>query len=271
MDTQPQRIEFGLSESSVVVLLAHDLGGLTSVKFANHLQDRNPNGIDLRRDGIFFDLETISDGGYMVRLVQGDLTPEEQSEWIAHARGRLNLSDGKLIVCGAYPWIDYDWSARYDYNMPSDQRQLPNDWDDGGFQNIPPVQHLGRYDSPGTSIEVDPGLYCVDVYSYFPDLSAEWGIPGLSPELRLEAQEDYFERTRPGEPLPDWMQGLSDQYINFVIHLTPLDKAGFDALVVTDPALDNGWELRKPAVCPLPIFSEIGAYVPDDTGEDGDD
>lgn len=244
-----RRIEFSLSESSVLVLLAHNLGGLTPTEFVNHLQ-----GDDLRRDGVFFDLDTISDGGYKVRLVEGALTPEEESEWLAHARGRLHLPDGKLIVCGFYPWIDYDWSARYDDNPP----QQPSHWVGGGYQEIPQARHLGSYDSPGAYVELHPGDYQVDVYSYFPDLSADWGIPCLSPELRLEEQQDYFERTRPGEPLPDWMEGLSDEYINFVIHLTPVDKAAFDAVVVTDPELNFGWELRKPAVCPSAILSEGG-------------
>jgi hypothetical protein len=265
-----QRIEFSLRESSVLVFLPHNLGGLTPEEFGTHLQAREAGGIDLRRGGYFFDVATISDGGYMIRLVQGDLMPEEESEWVAHAHGRLNLPDGKLIVCGAYPWIDYDWSARYDYNMPFAEPTQPNDWVASAFQNIPPAQHLSYYDSPGAYVGVNPGLYRVAVYSYFPDLSADWGIPGLSPELRLEEQKDYFERTRPGKPLPDWMEGLSAKYINFVVHLTPVDKATFDVLIVTDPQLNNGWELRKPAVCPSALLSELGTYMPDETDEDED-
>jgi hypothetical protein len=262
MDTQ--RIELSLRESSVLVLLPHNLGGLTPEEFVNHLQDKEPGGIDLRRDGYFFDLNLISDGGYGIRLVQGDLSPEEESEWIAHARGRLKLPDGKLIVCGAYPWIDYDWSVRYDSNSLAADPTQPDDWVKSTFQNIPLAQDLGRYDTPGAYIEVNPGFYRVDVYSYFPDLSADWGIPGLSPELREEEQEAYFERTRPGEPLPDWMEGMDNHYINFVIHLTPLDKLAFDALTITDPHTNDGWEFRKPDVCPSPILSERGRYTADD-------
>jgi hypothetical protein len=266
-----QRIEFSISESSVLVLLPHDLGGLTQEAFVNHLQDKQPGRIDLRRDGYFFDLYTTSDGGYTVRLVQGDLTPEEKSKWVAHTRGRLKLPNGKLIVCGAHPWIDYDWPALYDSNVHPNQPPPPADWVEWverGYQNIPLAQSLGRYDTPGAYIEVNPGFYCVDVYSYFPDLSAEWGIPGLSPELREEAQEDYFERTHPDEPLPDWMEGLSVKYINFLVHLTHLDRAAFDALVATSPERDHGWELRKPAVTPSALTSEFGAYATPETGED---
>jgi hypothetical protein len=72
-------------------------------------------------------------------------------------------------------------------------------------------------------------------------------------ELDDEKATEYFTRTRPGEPVPEWVsQGWEDAvFLDFVIHLTPLGDQPVDLPTDTSGSLD--WQFRKPDVCPLGI------------------
>src|SRR5262249_20578569 len=68
-------------------------------------------------------------------------------------------------------------------------------------------------------------------------------------ERMLPDFEEYFQRTRPGEPPPPWLgQGWQPRYVDFLIHLTP--GAGPAHM----PRIADGlfrWEFREPVRCPL--------------------
>ena len=104
----------------------------------------------------------------------------------------------------------------------------------------------------------------MDLYSYLPDLSSEWGEPyDVRPEVRLEDWDAYWERTHPDEPPPDWIDGLNKAYVNFVIHLTAIDSPAFDALAPTVSESQQEWEFRKPEQCPAGLLSE-GNFIQSD-------
>jgi hypothetical protein len=119
----------------------------------------------------------------------------------------------------------------------------------------------------GCYVEVPPGEYGVEVYSYPPgDLSSGWGhisdpdLFGAVPGIEAEAPIEYFRRTRPKENSPAWIKGEVDDtsYINFLVRLSPLQGQ------VLLPKLEEGdlgieWEFRKPVQCPLGILAQLSA------------
>jgi hypothetical protein len=112
-------------------------------------------------------------------------------------------------------------------------------------------------------VEVPPGEYQVEVYSYPPgDLSTGWGQiedpRTFKGKLPAEKPLDYFHRTRPQEEPPEWLNDesyqMENRYINFVVHLTavkdelpPLEFEG-DGFIE--------WEFHKPEKFPLGVVAK---------------
>lgn len=180
------------------------------------------------------------DDGYLVRFVLGDLTQQEESDWTARVTWKLIVPCGEVLVSGI----------------------LTPDFNDE-FSAIVPAEPKGSYWA-GAYVEVQPGEYQVDVYSYPPgDLSSGWGIitdprtfgrhPGIEPEKPLE----YFRRTRPNEEPPAWVEDKYEEglYVDFIVRLSVLKED----LAPPDLDEDGGinWEFRKPEICPKGIRSEI--------------
>lgn len=147
------------------------------------------------------------DDGYNVRFVTGELNAQEEAEWTARARWKLNVPCGQVIVSGP----------------------LSEDFDDE-FSEIGKAVEGGSY-WVGAYVGVPTGEYRVDVYSYPPgDLSAGWGhitntdLFGKQPGIEAEKELDYFNRTRPGEEPPAWIREEYDEtsYVNFEVRLSPL-------------------------------------------------
>ena len=69
-----------------------------------------------------------------------------------------------------------------------------------------------------------------------------------------ESAQVYFERTRPGEPVPPWISdGWEDAaFLDFVIRLQRTGDANESAARSTGQAYLD-WEFRKPDVCPVGI------------------
>jgi hypothetical protein len=118
--------------------------------------------------------------------------------------------------------------------------------------------HLGCF------VEVPPGIYRADVYSYPPnDLAGGWmriedrysfkACFGEETGLEFEKATDYFRRTNPGRNPPDWIEkGCEDaSFLDFVIRLTPLAEEPEMPELEPDGCLV--WQYRKPPVCPVGI------------------
>ncbi|MBZ0288871.1 MAG: hypothetical protein K8I30_14740 [Anaerolineae bacterium] len=246
MDTH--RIEFMFVESgSVICLLARGLGGLTPTEFLAHWQDADPDGVDLTRDGFFMSPELYQDDSFIVRVVLDDLTQQESTEWVARARGRLNLTDGELIVCSAYDWYGF------------------RHWDTNLYPRMRQAEPGSAYQTT-TYIRINPGLYRATIYNYLPDDLSDSGMHDPDQDRYaspIDARIAYFQQTRPGEPLPPWLSddGSDQFYIDFVLHLEPVDQVTFDSLPLTDPHTDFGWEFRRPDKCPLGIVADTQDFV----------
>ncbi len=240
--SESKRMEFIIGEAGCLIWVAPgDLGGLSPDEFYSVFSGGGPESLDdLVKRGGMIPLSLYQDDGYLVRVVEGDLSDEEAKEWTARARWKLALDCGKMIVSGIL--------------TPDIETEI---------KEIKPAKNGGSFWA-GCSLKVAPGAYRVEIYSYPPgDLSGGWmqiEDPqmyklAMNEESRFEAEPvvEYFRRTRPDEEPPAWIEGGIDetQYVNFIIRLVPLaselPKPGFDDAGCVE------WEFRKPDVCPMGI------------------
>jgi hypothetical protein len=234
-----KRTEFIIEEAGCLIWVApKDLGGLSPTEF--YESDLS----DLVERGAMMPLSLYQDDGYLVRVVEGDLSEEEEEEWTARARWKLALECGEMIVSGIL--------------TPDIESEI---------KEIKPAKNGGSFWA-GCSLKVAPGAWLVEIYSYPPgDLSGGW-MQIEDPEMyRLamneesrfepEAPIEYFRRTRPAEQPPAWIEGKMDetQYVDFIIRLKPLDEDLPTPKIGDDGGIE--WEYRKPDRCPKGILPAV--------------
>jgi len=228
-------IDFSIQEAGCL-LYAADLN-LSGNPFGS-LDERKWKPLTL--EGALMATELYQDDGYYVRVLFDDLTEEERNEWTARAAWKLNLESGKMVVSGVC-----------DPDLENYLKEFP-------------VAEMGGDYHLGCLVEVPARRYAVTIYSYPPnDLAGGWMAIedrhsfklcfGTESEFEYEKPLDYFARTRAGETLPDWIKNgwEDDDFLNFVIHLAPLETE------LTPPEFeDDGcllWQYRKPEICPVGI------------------
>lgn len=235
---QNNSIDFTIENAGCLIWLApSSLGGLSPEQFGHvWVGSADETVHDLVARGAIIPMSLYQDDGFNVRFTVGDLNDQAEAEWTARVRWRLSVPCGKVIVSGS----------------------LSEDFDDE-FSAIEDAVDGGSY-WVGCFVDVPPGEYQVEVYSYPPhDLSSGWGhitytelfgeVPGIEPEEAL----DYFRRTRPNDDPPRWVKGDYEEtsYINFIVRLQP------KVAELSTPKLEGDgcieWEFRKPEICPLGI------------------
>src|SRR5947209_5680331 len=99
------------------VLSSTSLGGsgLTADQISGQLQTADPAVIQrLLRDGtclpLFFDGDCALDG---VQIVVGDLTSQEEAEWIGRIRSKLNIPCGEFMILGGA--LDEDFETAMEH------------------------------------------------------------------------------------------------------------------------------------------------------------
>lgn len=196
--------------------------------------------------------ELYQDDGYCIRLVQGELTTEEQHDWTSKISAEVDLPSGQMIVAGI---LDPDFDR----------------WlGDFGVSEIAASENVETTDDHelGCIVNVAPGKYIVEIHGFPPnDLAAGWmaiedkemfslttGEPVDDDSGVTEAAQEYFERTRPGEPVPEWIsEGYEDaEFLDFVIRIERIGDADADAAAAAGQRILD-WQFRKPAVCPVGI------------------
>ncbi len=195
---------------------------------------------NLTLKGALMGTSLYQDDGYFVRVLFGDLNDQEKSDWTAKVVWKLNLESGKMVVSGVC-----------DEDLEEYMEDFPTAEPGGDY-------HLGCF------IEVPSDEYAATIYSYPPnDLAGGWMAIedrssfkmcfGKESEMKHEKPLDYFARTRPHETPPDWIKNgwEDDNFLNFVIHLAPLQGE------LPPPEFeDDGcllWQFRKPEICPVGI------------------
>lgn len=240
---EDKRIDFSIQEAGCLLYLADkNLGGFPFGQMTEFFGGRD--GLkDLTLKGAIMAMELYQDDGYGVRFVIGDLTDAEKSEWTSKVSWKLNLESGEMVVSGV---CDED---------------LEDYMEDFGV-----CENDGNYEL-GCFVQVPKGIYQADIYGYPPgDLAGGWmriedkslfrQCFGKDSDLPFEKPIDYFNRTRPNEIPPKWIvDGWEDKpFLNFLIHLSPLEKEPKIPKFEADGCLV--WEFRKPEICPVGIQLE---------------
>lgn len=240
---EDKRIDFSIQEAGCLLYLADkNLGGFPFGQMTEFFGGRD--GLkDLTLKGAILAMELYQDDGYGVRFVIGDLTDAEKSEWTSKVSWKLNLESGEMVVSGV---CDED---------------LEDYMEDFGV-----CENDGNYEL-GCFVQVPKGIYQADIYGFPPgDLAGGWmriedkslfrQCFGKDSDLPFEKPIDYFNRTRPNENPPKWIiDGWEDKpFLNFLIHLSPLEKEPKIPKFEADGCLV--WEFRKPEICPVGIQLE---------------
>ncbi len=233
--------EVTIEEAGCLLYVADlGLGGEGFGRF-DELYSGDPAWPAVLAQGAIMPVSLYQDDGYTVRFVTGQLTEQEASEWTSRVVGKLSVPSGTLVLSGI----------------------CTPDLDDE-LEEFPAFTSSGSSYELGVKIAVPPGDYQATILGYPPnDLSGGWmriedpdlfregsmGDPGEDDESAVA----YFERTRPGEPVPEWVaEGYEEaEFLDFVVQLTPLSEDLPAPAREEDGCLD--WEFRKPEICPLGI------------------
>jgi|SRR5688500_8170759 len=159
--------------------------------------------VELLKKGVCFPVcfegDCALDGNTI--FVLGDLSEQEQRDWIARLAWKLNIPCGKLIFCCGCGDDDLEHAV-------SDE---------------PPEEHYVIFER----IEVPPGEYLVEIYAYYSSQTVQ-----VSLDI-YDEKGNYYE----DEELDKWYQanrpGLED--VGYVIRLKPLENEP------KMPKLEEGW------------------------------
>lgn len=164
-------------------------------------------------------------------VVIGELTEQEESEWIGRISARLNIPCGKLIVlCGGG---EEDWMEAALSGKGVD-----------GFKDYFQI------------IKVPPGEYLIEIYAYVSSMTVDFYFEEGEP------LEEWFHSTRPGMNLPKWIQTfkedgfmgeLGDKLVSYIVRLAPLETEPPLPKLVDEIGWCGEFEFRRPELCPLGI------------------
>jgi len=193
------------------------------------------------RAGLWLPVELVQDDSFNVRVVvNGELTQAEADEWVGKLTWKLQVPDGRLVVCGGSIFV-----------MDEDDEYT--------------MQFTHVHDVP-------PGEYQATVYVFAHSINGEH-LMTMAAGRKPEPLGHYFRRTRPGEKFPPWLHNYCAmdpdvdpghqkewknvkeiegvEMIDFLLHLTP-PVAGSSKM----PKLDQGFfewgvfDARLPERCP---------------------
>jgi hypothetical protein len=241
----PQRLPLRkgfFNDGPFYVLTSTSLGGseLSADDFVEKLTACDRETTErLLHDGVclplFFEGDCALDHS---QVVIGNLTAQEEAEWIGRIRGKLNIPCGEFLLQGAFDEIE---DALESFEAP-----------DPHYINF-------------CKFRVEPGTYLVEVYAFVGSMSVNMAWDGNETGESLSA---WWRDTRPGEAPPPWLESyVKEDYANgqelglidYVIRLSPW---GDDVPLpeISEVANDFQWcgafEMRKPEKCPAGIERE---------------
>jgi len=215
------------------VLSSTSLGnsGLNPEQLVNTLQG-DPSGVEqLMADGICLPLLFPGDCALdQVAIVLGDLTAEQESEWLGRIQSHLHIPCGEFLVMGG-GGCEEDWEAALENPAPPDPDLLFN------FQKF----------------KVPPGDYLVEVYAFLGSMNFNFKLD----EIGRENWQSWFHLQDTSEP-PEWFKSLlKNDYIDseafdlqdYLIRLSPLQETP-PLPVLEDCPWCGYYEFRQPPQCP---------------------
>jgi hypothetical protein len=200
------------------VLTSASLGGsgLTSEEVSNALIQSDDQKIEeLLRRGIciplFFNGDCALDNNTLIVL--GELTEQEEHDWIGRLSWKLNIPCGRFIIlCGGSD--PEEFADAVSGNPPQPNYQI--------FQVI----------------EVPPGEYWVDVYAYLSSMTVQLSLEEYDENWKLKDNDElrqWYQVNRPG--FPD---------IGYIIKLVPLEAEPPFPKLVPEIGWCGEFEFRKP-------------------------
>lgn len=200
------------------VLTSASLGGsgLTPEALSNTLRRADESEIEeLLRRGVciplFFDGDCALDGETI--FVLGDLTEQEEHDWIGRLSWKLNIPCGKFILlCGG-----------------GDAEELAD-----AISGKPPKPNYQIFQV----IDVPPAEYLVEVYAYLASMTVQLSLDEYDDKGNLKENENleqWYKTNRPG------MDG-----VNYIIRLVPLDTEPPLPKLVFEIGWCGDFEFRQP-------------------------
>lgn len=233
------------------VLSSTSLGGsqLSPAQIAEKLEVSNPANLNpFLQAGVclplFFPGDCALDDAV---VVIGDLTEQEEAEWIGRIQATLNIPCGEFLVMGG--------GLEEDFEVALSHFEAPD----------PHFVFFQKF-------KLEPGMYLVEVYAFLGSMTVNIAWDNGKKRAQQEALTDWWQRTRPNQDYPQWLTAyLEDDYVDsdkfglleYLIRLKPISEA--EAAQIPIPALveENGetfwcgvFEMRRPDPCPLGIDRE---------------
>ena len=246
------------TESRRDVYVQNDSGGFSIVPFSaldRIIEDDRNDDLSIVVDHQAILIMLYGDDSFPARVVLGGgLTADEDAEWIARATWKLNVPCGKVLLCGGF-----------DPRLLAAWRDQGNDWD-GSVQPL----------------DVPPGNYLVDLYTYRQTISGrfldeKWPTP----------LGKWFRRDYPGRRFPAWLveelqvspeldpgheqvwsKSLEEirssievddsigYTVGYLVHLQPWNAQAKLSKLPVDGWFEPETGERVPARCPLGLISE---------------
>ncbi|NJN75474.1 MAG: hypothetical protein HC796_03585 [Synechococcaceae cyanobacterium RL_1_2] len=196
------------------VLGSTSLGGshLTAEEIGKKLQsDQDEIFKDLLGQGICLPLYFPGDCALdQAIVIVGDLTAQEEAEWIGKITSYLEIPCGEFMIMGGGLEEDFEVALTH-FESPDPHYQF--------FQKI----------------RVEPGCYKVEIYAYVPSMTFHFDWEDeIGEERELQFIENWWQQTRAGQPYPSWLiEAQEKTYINqedadlvdYLIRLVPTDEA----------------------------------------------
>ncbi len=124
-------------------------------------------------------IELIQDDPFNARVVVAELDAHEEAEWVGHVTRVLHVDDGELLVTGG---LDPDILCEFIEGEES--------------------EYVGR-------VQVPPGIYRVDVYTYLSSVNGQECVATATAQEQDDAPSvqlgEWFRATRPDVAFPEWL------------------------------------------------------------------
>lgn len=220
------------------VLSSTSLGGsyMSADEIADKLEVENAaHKHQLLQDGVCLPLYFPGDCALDQALILvGDLSEQEEAEWIGRLRGKLEIPCGEFMIVGG--------GMAEDFEEALDHFQAPN----------PHAVHFVK-------VKVEPGTYLVEVYAFVSSMTVNVAWDEMDDDA--EHIVDWWQRTRPGQEPPAWLQEYQEEgyveaeqgLVEYIIRLVPTTEDIPLAELEEETKWCGVFEIRRPALCPLGI------------------
>lgn len=193
------------------------------------------------QEGIILPISLVQDNSPHVRLITGELTEQEEAEWVDRIVWQLRVPCGNLVFEGGFDPRGPDETYMRTVSVPAGDYRVEvytffwgiNGWDSLPKSQSEPVGTWYRRTHPGKPFPDSMKFYLGENSDEDPGHEDEWD--------ELYDSEEYEELDEP-------------DFVDFLVRITPLEPSA--ALELQCDA--SGWfpvgiNPRKPEVCPVGI------------------